>query len=92
MTSFVLTVLDEDHLLLTTEEPLKSCDAEDAKAAIEAWRQAGGALVIAECVVTPMPSRQIVVEIDVEHDHDGPGSEAEVRHERLLADPFASPR
>lgn len=78
MTRFVLSVLDADHLILSTTESFDRAQYHAIKAQFDEWKQNGGVAIISDCAVRDPNS------IEIELDSSFIASEAEIRHDHLL--------
>lgn len=66
---FTLTVIDEDHMILATEERMRPDEFERTRDAFDRWKDQGGALIVAECLM--VDRHAVTVDLDLEVP-DGP--------------------
>jgi len=63
-TRFQLVILDEDHIILTTEERMSRENVRGAQEAFKQWRDNGGVLIIGDCLT--IDRKPVFIELDLE--------------------------
>jgi hypothetical protein len=63
-TRFQLVVLDEDHIILTTEMQMSRENVHAAQEAFRLWKESGGVLIIGDCLTRDR--QKVFIELDLE--------------------------